>query len=65
MWSINGDRRGVAILCVRGIAWVTEEGDLQDYTLGPGEEIVINRPGLVVVQGLPDAEILISAGEKP
>ncbi|MGH7370523.1 MAG: DUF2917 domain-containing protein [Candidatus Methylomirabilales bacterium] len=62
---MNGDNRGTAIFCLEGIAWVTQEGDLQDHMLRPGEEFVISRAGLVVVQGIPDAEIQISSEGMP
>ncbi len=50
------NRRGQAALIqgVKGVVYVTAPNDLEDYLLRPGEQVVIRRPGLVLVQGLPE-----------
>lgn len=37
---------------VRGVAWVTQDGDLQDRALGAGESFRFNRDGLAIVMPL-------------
>lgn len=43
------------ILCTRGVLWVTQNGDQQDYLLRPGEKFVLLRSGMVLVQALKDS----------
>ena len=52
IYQQDGDLRGVKIISMEGQVWVTQPGDPDDHTLGPGECFTINRPGRVVVQGM-------------
>jgi hypothetical protein len=54
IWQQDGDLRGETIACLQGRLWVTQEGDLNDYVLYPGESFWITRPGTVIVQALDD-----------
>lgn len=50
------------VVCARGTAWVTQEGDWHDHVLRPGDTFDGRRPGLVVVQAMDDVELhLVSA----
>lgn len=55
------DARGAQVTCVRGIAWVTQEGDARDLILEPGQSAVLDKPGLGVVFALADAVITVGA----
>ena len=57
---VEGDGRGIKILCRSGSCWITQERDLKDYPLGDKGGFTINRGGLVVVQALTDTEIVVS-----
>lgn len=61
VFTLNGDRRGLRIICKQGRLWVTQTADPCDYALGPGEQFRISRAGTVVIQGLPGGEIRIAA----
>ena len=54
VWSIDAGA-GRAVVCVSGALWLTQEGDVRDIVLGPGESFVIDTDGRVVVSGLGDA----------
>ncbi|MBI2990528.1 MAG: DUF2917 domain-containing protein [Deltaproteobacteria bacterium] len=56
---LEGDWRGCVISCEAGVCWITQEGDPQDYFLEAGEKFAINRPGLVVAQGLTAAAVCL------
>jgi Protein of unknown function (DUF2917) len=53
------DAQGVRILSRRGTVWITEEGNNKDHIVGPGDAIVVARPGRTVVQALQPAWISI------
>jgi hypothetical protein len=46
------DATGVAIVCLRGELWLTQDGDLDDVILGPGESFTLDRPGLALIEAL-------------
>jgi Protein of unknown function (DUF2917) len=60
---IRGDSRGVTVVCRSGLCWLTQEADLRDYVLRKEENFRINRAGLVLVQALADAKIVLT-GQK-
>jgi hypothetical protein len=50
--SIRIKRSGkTRITCVAGVAWVTNQGDLRDFILSPGECLEVAR-GLTVITAL-------------
>jgi hypothetical protein len=57
---LAGVDRGDAILVTKGVLWVTQEGDPQDYILSTGERFVANRHGSVVVEALTDSALRTS-----
>lgn len=46
------DGVGTVITCRAGCLWVTQHRDSRDMVIGPGESVVLDRPGLAVVQAL-------------
>lgn len=40
------------IICVRGLLWITQEGDPTDYVLHRGQSFVPQTAGLVLVEGM-------------
>lgn len=63
MWDIEGDRRGDVIRCLSGMLWITQQGDLNDYVLIPGQDFWVTRAGTVVVQALEDSKFKFSLNE--
>ena len=53
------DAAGVRIHATRGTVWVTEEGDINDHIVGPGDVLTIAHCGRTVVQALAPAWISI------
>lgn len=64
VFSLDGHVTGTSIACVVGFVWVTQEGDANDYVLGPGEAFVAKRDGLIVVEALNDSSIRVEALER-
>ncbi len=48
----------MGVLCVSGLAWVTEEGHVEDHMLQSGQHCVVHGRGLVVIEALRDAVIV-------
>ncbi len=48
-------QKGSVLVCTKGVLWITQEGDPQDYLLQLGEIFVLEYPGLVLVQALKHA----------
>jgi len=55
MWRMEGDLRGEVIQGQRGLLWITQQGDLNDYLIRAGERFWVTRPGVVLVQAVHDA----------
>jgi len=58
------DAEGTRILSRTGTVWVTEEGSREDHIVGPGDSLVVVRPGRTVVQALNPAWIALGAGPR-
>jgi hypothetical protein len=63
LWYMEGDRRGDLISCIFGRLWITQDGDLKDYVLEPGQEFWITRAGTVIVQALDKSKFKFSLNE--
>lgn len=63
MWDMEGDRRGDVIRCLYGSLWVTQEGDLRDYILEPGQDFWVTRSGTLIVQALENSKFKFSLNE--
>ena len=57
--------RGSVLCCLRGTAWITEDGSIADIVLEPGQRHVVERMGSVVVMGLPSCEIALRRATVP
>jgi hypothetical protein len=55
-----GDNRWRAILCLDGVIWITQDGDLNDHVISAGEMFLISQAGDVLIQGLADARLQIT-----
>lgn len=61
--KIEGDGRGISVSSSKGTLWITQENDLEDHFLVPGEIFVNDRQGLVIVYSLSDASLDIGQTE--
>lgn len=52
--------RGGLVQCLEGRLWMTQQDDPRDLVLEAGDEAVIERDGLTVLQALADARFVVS-----
>ncbi|MBI5848882.1 MAG: hypothetical protein HZB31_13225 [Nitrospirae bacterium] len=52
MLLIDGDGRGITVLCTEGTGCLTQPSDPEDHILLPGETFVIDKKGLVAITAL-------------
>lgn len=57
--------RGVGITCLRGTVWITQDRDLRDIVLTPGQSFVLDRNGLALVFAFKDAAIHVGQPVSP
>ena len=60
LWRAVGNNRWRAILCMDGVIWITQDGDLRDHLISAGEMFLVSQAGEVLVQGLTDARLQIT-----
>lgn len=60
LMRLSDANRWRIIMCRRGRVWVTQEADVRDYVLEPGQMFVIAQPGTVILQALRDAELVLT-----
>ena len=53
------DGQGFAVTCLRGNVWITQDRDLRDVVLSPGQSFVLDRNGLALAFAFKDATILV------
>lgn len=51
------------IVCETGILWVTRSGDLEDHVLMPGERLLVNHGGKVVIEAMRESQMRITSPE--
>ncbi len=56
---------GVEVRVQTGCLLVTREGDPEDHVLGPGDELLVTGPGLVVAWALEPSQITLSHPRRP
>lgn len=58
-WTVTGLDARVSIRCLRGVVWITTEGNIQDVILRAGDEWRPASRDLTVVGALSDSELRI------
>ena len=53
------DGQGLAVTCLRGNVWITQDRDVRDVILSPGQSFVLDRNGLALAFAFKDATILV------
>jgi hypothetical protein len=49
------------LVCLEGELWVTREGDIEDYILGPGQRLAVRRGDRAAVQALRPSRVRLGA----
>ena len=65
MWRAEGDLRSEVIQCQRGLLWITQQGDLNDYLIRAGERFWVTRSGMLLVEAVHDARFNCSRSTVP
>jgi hypothetical protein len=55
----ESSRHEARIVSVRGVLWVTREGDRRDYVLEPGQSVAVGRRRKAVVSALTVADVRV------
>jgi len=50
---------GMTVVCDKGVIWLTESNDLQDYALKPGHSVIIRKKGTVLIEAVDEANLHI------
>src|SRR5580704_6765830 len=53
------DGQGLAVRCLSGALWITQDGDTDDIVLKAGQCFVLDRPGLALVSAPVSAATVI------
>lgn len=48
--------KAVRVRCISGLLWITQEGDIRDIILKPGDEFTITHRGVALISSLDDSE---------
>jgi hypothetical protein len=68
-WQISLDKNGTVVFndvqdleveLVLGSLWITQDGDIEDYVLGPGQRFRVRRQGATVLHALTDSSIQLT-----
>jgi hypothetical protein len=65
IFAAQAGEEGLAIRCIDGDAWVTQEGCGDDFVITAGDTFVTPRAGKVVVQAVGHVRIAIDAPAEP
>jgi outer membrane usher protein FimD/PapC len=52
---------GVQLAVVRGLVWITQEGDPRDLFLSAGGTLILDRRGIALVEAVKDTALVVSA----
>ena len=65
-WQTSLDKNGTVVFddvedleieLVSGSVWITQDGDTEDYVLGPGQRFRMQRPGATVLNAMRESSI--------
>jgi len=59
------DATGTLVQCLRGVLWITQNGDRKDYFLGAGETLKLDRAGLALIHAAEAADFALFAPPPP
>lgn len=61
MISLRGQHLYRLILCRKGMLWITQKNDPEDYVLHEGESFLVTLSGRVIIQALQKSSMEISS----
>ena len=50
---------GMTVTCEQGLLWVTQSGNPQDYTLKPGQRMMLEGKGKVLIEAVSESNLSI------
>ena len=50
---------GSTLICEKGILWLTQSNDINDYMLKPGDQLVMNKKTNILVEALSESRMSI------
>ena len=57
---VNKIKPGMTVVCEKGLVWLTESSNLQDYMLQPGARMVVGKRADILLEALSeDADVSI------
>ena len=59
------DSAGTRVFCQSGKLWVTQEGQIKDAVLGPGEMLTIGNRGLTLITALQASAVALLEQQSP
>ena len=59
------DSVGTRIFCQSGRLWVTQEGQIKDAVLGPGDMLTIGNRGLTLITALQASDVALLEQQSP
>jgi len=63
VWKADVDLRGEMVTVLKGMLWITQTGDLNDYFIRSGERFWVTKPGMVLVEATQDSIFQFSRDE--
>lgn len=60
---IEGDGRGMSVICSVGLICLTQPGDADDHLLREGQTFVVDKKGLIVLTAFADSWINIRTSD--
>jgi hypothetical protein len=49
----------MTVVCEKGLLWMTQSGNLQDYTLKPGQRVTLEGKGKVLIEAVSESDVCI------
>ncbi len=59
------DARGTTIRPCEGTVWITEEGEAEDFIVGPGDAFLVRRSGRTLVQAMAASRVALRDRDFP
>ena len=56
---INHVENGMTVICEDGVLLLTQAGNPQDYTLRPGQRMVVHGKGNVLIEAVSESNVFI------
>jgi hypothetical protein len=52
-------RPGMTVVCKKGLLWLTQTGAPNDYVLTPGEHLVVENRGGLLIEAIQEADLSV------